>query len=1036
MKKNRTIKVRTVLRRVFLILFLSVVCFKGKAYAQETVTGVITSSADGLPLIGATVQKLGTKAVTTTDFDGQYVIKATQGDILQFTYLGMTSKTLTIKGNVLNVILDPSQEQLDEVIVVGYGTVKKKEITGAVARVKAEDIENIVTSDLGSAIQGQVSGVNVVDSGEPGGDSDILIRGITSLTGSNEPLYVVDGVMQEGNPRIPPNVIESLDILKDAASTAIYGTRGAGGVILITTKQGKEGALKVTLNSSYGIQVINGTPTRLMNANEQLYSIMLQKRNSDGLGLADDQLNLGFNMFKSAYLNDSDLFGNVILNSRPTQNHSLTISGGGKEINYNVTAGFYRQKGTIVGSDFQRFNIRANTGYQKGKWDIKAIVAITNEENHKSPGGLTSQIIKYSPLNIDVEDVSLNDVIFTTGGSNGNNLQSAINSFRNENTINSLNANTTFSAVYKFTDNLSLTSRYGMSSDYDYGHSFRPYQQVINAVTGEEISQSRSSGVGNNAQKKINNTFSIFSNYKFNINKDHRIAMTLGATYEKYTTERFSAGGSGVTNNDIKVLNGTTLNYTVESGNDYISKTFGLLYRLQYNYQGKYIFSSSIRRDASSRFNVDSRSALFPSASFAWNVSDEGFWDDYKSVVNNFRIRASYGKVGNQRVGDYIYQQTFLTEYQYAYGRSGSDNLTNGNIQNGYANKDLKWETSIQSNLGVDLSFFKNKVTFTAEYYHKTNSDMLFPITLSGSTGAINNSGIILNVGNMTNKGLELATKYKTNIGNVKLNMSGTFTTNKNVITKLDGFGRFTLMDDSGLISGARDQSQVTAIAKGYEAGAFFIYTTDGVINTSEELADYQKINPQASMGDLVIVDTNNDGQITNDDRTYRGSGLPKYELGYNLNASYKSFDFSMNWYAALGQEIMNGSKATAFGYGRHADLINQWSEVNPTSSIPSFKNQIKNHYNYNGNTDLWLEDGSYLRLKAVTVGYSLSKSILEKLGGISRFRIYATAQNPLTFTKYTGYNPAVGGRIQSRGLDKGTYPITATYMLGLNLNF
>ncbi|MDO6738775.1 TonB-dependent receptor [Wenyingzhuangia sp. 2_MG-2023] len=1037
MKNFRIIKSKIMMRNILLFMFLSFVCFQGKIYAQQdTVSGVVTHEEDGEPIIGVTIYKLGTKMITTTDFDGQYTIKAKKGDILKFEYLGMLSKAVTITGNVLNVVLTPDQTELEEVVLIGYGAVKKKEITGAVARVKSEDIESIVTSDLGNALQGQVSGVNVVDSAEPGGDSEILIRGVTSLTGSNEPLYVVDGVMQEGNPRIPPNVIETIDVLKDAASTAIYGTRGAGGVILITTKKGSEGVLKVTLNSSYGVQVINGTPTRLMDANQQLYSIILQKRNSDELGLGDDQLNLGFDRFKSAYLNDSDLFKNVVLDNRPTQNHALTISGGGKEISYNVTTGFYKQEGTIVNSQFERFNIRANTGYKKGKWNINAIVAVTNEKNQKSPGGLTSQIIKYSPLSIDVDDVDLNDIIYTTGGSTGNNLQSAINSFRNENIISSLNANTTFNLSYNFTDNLTVTTRYGLSSDYEYGHSFKPYQQVINVVSGEEISQSRSSGVGNTGQKKINNTFNLYANYNLNINKDHKMAFTLGATYEKYTTERFSASGSGVTNNDIKVLDGTTLNYTVGSGTDYTSKTFGLLYRMQYNYKGKYVFSSSIRRDASSRFDVDARSAYFPSASVAWNISDEIFWDSYKATINNFRLRASYGKVGNQRVGDYIYQPTFITSYQYAYGTSGNDNLTNGNIQNGYANKNLKWETSIQTNLGVDLSFFKNKFVLTAEYYHKTNSDMLFPITLPGSTGAVNNSGIIINVGNMTNKGVELAAKYRSNIGNVKFNMNGTFTTNKNEITKLNGFGRFTMMDDSGLISGARDQSQVTAIAKGYEAGSFFIYSTDGVVNTSEELAEYQKINPQAGMGDLIIVDTNNDGQITNDDRTYRGSGLPKYELGYNLNTSYKNFDLSMNWYAALGQEIMNGSKATAFGYGRHEDLIYQWSDLNPTSSIPSYKNQIKSHYNYNGNTDLWLEDGSYVRLKAVTLGYSLSKTALEKLGGISKFRIYATAQNPLTFTKYTGYNPAVGGRLQSRGLDKGTYPITATYMLGLNLNF
>ncbi|NIJ45340.1 TonB-linked SusC/RagA family outer membrane protein [Wenyingzhuangia heitensis] len=1035
MKEYKKIEIETIVRKIALIMFLSLVCFQGKAYAQNKITGVVTSSADGLPLIGATVQKLGSKLVTSTDFDGQYIIKAKEGDVLQFSYLGMLSRTLTIKGNVLNVTLDPDQQELDEVVLIGYGSVKKKEITGAVARVKAEDIENIVTSDLGSALQGQVSGVNIVSSAEPGGGSDILIRGVTSLTGSNDPLYVVDGVIQDGDPRIAPNEIETIDVLKDAASTAIYGTQGAAGVILITTKQGEAGSLRVAINSSYGIKVLNGSPTRLMNANEQLFSILVQSRNSTSLTLGDDQLDLGFSLQPTAYQNDTNLYDYVVIDNQPTQNHSLSISGGTKEIKYNVTTGFFQQVGTLVNSKFERFNVRANTAYTKDKWDIKANIAVTTEKNQKSPGGLITQTIKYSPLQQDLQNNDVDEELVSLGGSTATVLGWVLDSFQNENEINTIRASTTFNAIYKFTDKFRLTSRVGLSSYYSYGHTFNPLQEVTD-VFGNSRSPASSSSVGNSAQKRLSQTFDLFANYKFDFLKDHNVNLTAGGSFQNSDVESFSARASGVVDNSIKVLNGARLNPSVESGPDSTTNTFGMLLRVQYNYKGKYIFSSSVRRDASSRFSEDNRSAIFPSASFAWNVSDEDFWNDIKSTANNFRLRASYGAVGNERVGNYLYQSIFTTNYQYAYGRSGNDNLVNGNIQNGYANEKLKWETSIQSNFGFDLSLFKNKFTLTGEYYRKTNEEMLFPIQLAGSTGAANNSTIVLNIGNMKNQGFEFASKYRTNVGKVKVNMSATFSTNDNEVSSVEGLGRFTLANDSGLISGAKDQSQVTAIATGYEAGAYFIYSTDGIVNTSEKLAEYQKISPQARMGDLIIVDTNNDGEITNDDRTYRGSGLPDFEIGYNLNTNYKGFDFSMNWYAAIGHEIMNGSKATAFGYGRHQDLIYQWSEINPVTSVPSYKGAIKNHANYNGNTDLWLEKGDYLRLKAATIGYSLSKKSLEKLGGLSKFRIYATAQNPITFTKYSGYDPSVGGNIANRGLDKGAYPITATYLLGLNLNF
>ncbi|ANW96246.1 hypothetical protein AXE80_08120 [Wenyingzhuangia fucanilytica] len=1035
MKKFKNIKNKNLKRGFFFLMFLMISGMSEKIYAQ-TVTGVVISAEDKLPLIGATVQKVGTNQITITDFDGQYTIKATEGDIIKFSYLGMKPKTLTIRSKTLNVALEIEADALDEVVLIGYGEVKKKEVTGAVARVKAEEIENIVTSDLGNALQGQVAGVNVVSSAEPGGDSEILIRGVTSLTGSNQPLYVVDGVMQESDPRIPPNVIESIDVLKDAASTAIYGTRGAGGVILITTKQGKEGVLKVTLNSNYGIQSLNGTPTRLMDANQQLFSILVQKRNTNSLGLGDDELDLGFSLRPSSYQNNTNLYDYVVIDNQPTQTHTLSVSGGTKEVKYDVTAGYFKQEGSLVNSDFERFNIRANTGYNKGKWDIKAIVAVTSEEKVQSPGGLITQTIKYSPLQEDLRDNDPNETLETLGGASGNVLGWVLDSFQNENVLNTLRASTTFNASYSFTKNLKVTSRVGTSHYYTYQHEFNPYQEVVD-VFGNLRSPVQSSGVQNTALKRLSNTFDLFANYNLKINKDHKLTFTLGTSYEKYSSESFSAEGFGVADNSVKVLGGTTLSPIVGSGSNYTNRTFGLLYRLQYNYKDKYIFSSSIRRDASSRFPSDARSAIFPSTSFAWNVSDEDFWSSsLKSVVNNLRLRASYGEVGNERVGNYLYQPTVTTDYQYVYGRDGNDNLTNGSIQNGYANDQLKWETSVQTNFGLDLGLYKNKFTLSAEYYHKTNNDMLFPIELAGSTGASNNSTIVLNIGNMTNQGVELAGRYRDNIGNLKFNMAATFATNKNRVTSLDGFGRFTLTNDSGLISGARDESQVTAIAKGYEAGAFFIYGTDGVINTSERLAEYQKINPAARMGDLYIVDANKDGQITNDDRTYHGSGLPDFEVGYNFNANYKNFDFSMNWYAALGHEIMNGAKATAFGYGRHEDLIYQWSEVNQNTPVPAFKDLIKNHPTYNGNTDLWLEDGDYLRLKAITLGYSLSKKTLESLGGISRLRFYLTAQNPITFTKYTGYDPAVGGNVSRRGLDKGNYPITSSYMIGLNLNF
>lgn len=350
-----------------------------------------------------------------------------------------------------------------------------------------------------------------------------------------------------------------------------------------------------------------------------------------------------------------------------------------------------------------------------------------------------------------------------------------------------------------------------------------------------------------------------------------------------------------------------------------------------------------------------------------------------------------------------------------------------------YANPTVKWETTKQINIGFDMEMFDNKITVSAEYYRSDKSDMLFPIVPANSSGTFNN--VIMNIGNMVNKGMELTIGYRDNWDGVKWSSNLTFSTNDNEITKINGLGEYTMTDDSGLISGSKDYSQCTAIAEGYEAGAFFLYKTDGVVKNEEQLTEYKKLVPTAKLGDLRYIDSNNDGSISNLDRTYCGSGLPDYEIGYNFSANYHQFDFSMNWYAALGHEIMNGAKATAFTYGRHQGLLYQWSPSNTDSDIPAYRGDAKSDENYRGYTDFWLEKGDYLRLKNVALGYTFPKSLTKKVS-ISNLRLYVTGQNILTFTEYTGYDPEIGGGIDDRGLDKGNHPVSAMYIVGVNINF
>ncbi len=1031
MRQKKLMTSKKMLRTGILALFFLLgLCLTNAAQAQSTtVKGTVTEVASGQPIPGVGIIKQGTSVGTTTDFDGMYTIDAKIGDVLLISHIGMKDQTLTVTGNVLNVAMEESFEGLGEIVLIGYGTQKKKEVIGAVGSIKAQDIENIVTSDLGNAIQGQIAGVSVISSAEPGGQAEILIRGITSISGSNTPLFVVDGIPQEGDPGIPPTEIESIDVLKDAASAAIYGTRGAAGVILITTKQGEAGSLSVKVNASYGVQNITSEQTPVMNTSQTTYFQLVRDRNQTGS--TDDVTILNFTRAPLSFQNDTDLYPVIFQDNAPIQNYTVNLSGGTKDITYSVISNLYEKEGTVLNSNFKRFSTRANTTYNHGKWRIRATAGINKEITDRAAAGSVPLTTRYLPTQqgITPED----EEILSFRGEESNRLGWVLESFGNTDVSNTTKAYANFNVDYEIMKGLNIVARVGVNETNQIRERFNGYTPVFDAFNGEEISNPVNSFVENSASRWSSATFDTFLTYKKNID-DHNLTFTAGASREEYVYRSFTAKKSGVESNDIRVLNIATLNPSATSGNNYTNTIVGYLSRIQYNYKGRYLLSSSIRRDGSSKFGIDRRWGTFPSVSLGWNVSSEPFWAPLQKTVNNFKIRATRGTVGNERISPYAYSTGVDQGIDYAFG-VGEGVLNSGAAQTQFANAVVQWETSIQNNIGVDLGFFKNKLTLSAEYYNTKKEDMLFPIRLSGSNGGGRNSTVQLNIGNMTNKGFELSAGYRGKIGKLNYRMNGTFTTNENVVTDINGSTERYMTNDGGLISGATTSSQVTAIAKGYEAGAFFIYRTNGIINTPEKLAEYQELVPTAEMGDLIYVDTDGSGDISDADRVYGGSGLAEFEVGYNLNLDYKGFDFSMQWFASVGHEIMNGVEAFAYGYGRHRDLLFAYSDINQDAVIPAYRGDTKSHPNFKGYTDLWLEDGDYLRLKNITLGYSLPKKFTEKLG-VTKFRIYATAQNPITITNYEGFDPEVGGGIQARGLDKGIYPITAQYIFGLNFNF
>ena len=1028
MKKRKITKTESILRCTFFIL-LAIVLSVSSTYAQKMdVSGTIISAEDDLPLIGVNIIIQGTTTGTTTDFDGNFNLEVEKGTVLVISYTGMRDLTVTATKPVMNIVMESSIAELEEVVVIGYGAVKKKEITGAVAQVKAEELQRVNTSDVASALQGQIAGVNITAaSGEPGGTADIQIRGITSLNGSNTPLFVVDGIPQDGDPRLSRNEIETIDVLKDAASASIYGTRGAAGVILITTKQGKAGKTKVSLDTRYGTQQINeGLP--LMNTVDQLYVDNLRLQYVPGAFAPQTDANPEW------LNNDTDMRDFVQNDGAITQSYDLGISGGTKEFSYNVVAGLFDQEGILINSGFKRYNARINTNYRKGRWNIRSIAAISTEENNRMDGGLLTLASRFLPY---FPDVNLNSEVFeTAGGESQTATDFLIQRLKKTNSFNRDRINGSLNIGFEITKDLRFNTNLGSGITNTRGLEVIPPFSTFDRSTGEvELDPTRNFIEQNSSRAR---TYSLDAGltYKKKFGK-HNVTALAQFSVDERNFEYFEAGRQGIANGSIQVLNIGTINPYANSGIDgqqnYTIKTLGTIGRLQYNFAGKYLLSASIRRDGSSKFSRDNRWGVFPSVSAAWNVASEDFWEPLSDVSDNFKIRASYGSTGNESFPAYQFSSVVNQGADYIFG--GVESF--GAVQTNFANSLVKWETSVQSNIGMDIGFWQNRLTFTADYYNTEKEDMLFPIRLPSSAGTLsgNAANLILNIGDMTNKGVELAMNYRGKAGKLNYNLGAVYTKNTNEITSINGTTELIYNSNSAIILGDGN-STVTTLALGHEVGSYFLFETDGTIKDGEELAAYQDLDPTARLGDLKYVDLNQDGKITQEDRQYSGSGLADYEVGMNLSLDYRGFDFIMQWYASVGHEIMNGSAAYAFTWRRHEALLNMWTPENPTSNLPIHRSTSKEHVNYAGTTDLWIEDGSYLRLRVATLGYTLPQRFTNRFG-VNNFRVYVSAQNPLTFTKYTGFDPEVGGsNVATRGLDLGRYPISKQYLFGLQLDF
>lgn len=1022
-----------------LLWFLCGIVFSTSMLAQKAnVSGTVLDSS-GDPIPGVNVIIKGTRNGTIADVNGFYTINANiKSDILTFSFVGMETQEIALKGRVkLDVKLKNESIGLDDVVVIGYGTQKKKEVTGAVARVEADQISKISTSDLGSALQGQVAGVNVqMSSGEPGAASNIQIRGVTSITGSNAPLFVVDGIPQEEDPQLSNNEIESIDILKDAASAAIYGTRGAGGVILITTKQAKAGKLKVSVDGYYGVQnITSGMP--MLTTEEWAYAYFNKKE-----GFGEMEGGLGTDVYtplqnNQRYLtNNTNVLDQIQNDNAKIQNYSVTFSGGKKNLTNSIVLNYFNQEGVIINSGYDRFNFRTNSVFRTNKLTLKVGVAVSIDDRDRNTSLYTAY--RYKPYQ-DPFDAEASSLIVNGNDTDVETSRALIQQTQTINNTKTGKFSGNIQLNYKLAKGLGAFVRAGGRYSNSLALYMKPNLDIydndgvlIPATPSQRSSIKNTDAVGTSivAEGGIS--------YDKKIGRGHKIKFLGVATTEEYTYTSFYAERLDVAYNEIQVLDGGASEYmTAASGNkDRVNKLIGLLARLQYDYKSRYLLSASVRRDGSSRFAEGNRFGTFPSVSAGWNISSEPFWTSFKDVANSLKVRLSYGTTGNQNFADYSYSATITSENDYVLGAEGSGILQTGATQEGFVNPDVKWETSSQANLGIDLGMFKNRLTFSADFYNTQKTDMLFPLLLPASTGVADGGTVVLNIGDMENKGMEFSLGYRTG-KTFKWGVNYTFTKNINEVTKMSGGSdSYPFADSQGITGVQGNEDKITYLREGYEAGAFFLMETDGVVNTDEKLAIMKEYVPDARMGDLFYIDQNGDKELNELDKVYKGSGMPEFEMGLNLNCSYKGLDLSMQWYGSFGNEVYNASKCYAYTQGTHKDLLYSWSVDNPDTDIPIVKTGNTAQLNARAWADVWVEDGSFVRLRNIIVGYSLPKSVLNKIS-LSKIRVYLASDNPITITKYSGFDPEVGSNgLSKRGLDQGRYPISSQYRVGVQLGF
>ncbi len=1047
-KKNlsdlqRTVSVRVSFLSVsFLLLF---VCLSAMAQTNHRITGTVVSAKDGEPLIGVNVLQKETTNGVVTDLNGQFTLSVPVPCELSISYVGYTSEVVkvTSANAPLRIELKEDNELLDEVVVVGYGVQKKKLITGATVQVKGEEISKLNTVSALGALQSQTPGVDITQSsGMPGEKFKVVIRGLGTV-GDASPLYIIDGSAGGDINNLNPADIESIDVLKDAASAAIYGSRAANGVILVTTKQGRIGKPQITFDGYFGVQNVYRMPDVL---NAQEYAIIMNEtRLNDGLSPYDFAKDVpNWDKIQSGAWKGTNWLDEARNENAPIQNYALNISGGTEQTVYSAGFAYTSQEGILgkpVQPNYERYTARLNSEhilYKKGKLDV-----IKFGEN------LTYSYVENS--GIAIGDMWYNDVRgflkttpFLPNYDDNRDYHYAIPwDIRTANPIalmtkraDTLNKNHNLKANIYLTiqpiEGLVLKSNFGYTLNTGSYRSYTPKYELSSTVlnTLESVSQSMWSGTSL--------TWENTASYSFSIGR-HNINALIGQSIEKSGMGENLNGSNGnpifhdfkhayLDNAPLTSINSATSIGGSPWGKSALASFFG---RLNYDYANRYMATVVLRADGSSVFARGHRWGYFPSVSAGWVMSEEPFMDSARGVMDFLKIRASWGQNGNQAIDPFQYLSTIANKGNYSFG-SDKNIVTLGSYPDILPNKDLSWETSEQIDLGIDARFLNSRLGFTFDYYVKTTKDWLVraPQLASYGTGAP-----FINGGDVENKGVEVALTWNDNISEFNYGVNINFSYNKNKVTKL--------ANAEGIIHGSSDalfqgSTECYRAQVGYPIGYFYGYSSAGVFQSQEEVDNYKGAKlPGAREGDVIWVDRDNNGVIDKNDQGMIGDPHPDCRLGVGLTASYKGLDLSLTMSGVFGNQILKSYRSWSDSPkdNHTSEIFGRWHGAGTSNHLPRLSSNA--HTNWTYVSDIYMEDGDYLRMQNITIGYDFKK--LFPGMPLQQARLYVTAQNLFTITGYSGMDPEIGyGHSSSwaSGIDCGFYPSPRTYMVGVNLKF